>query len=92
MAQYCKNTGLFLLSNGSTGFPATLEIRENFENEFTFLNILENSGNLKKNHQKSGNLIVPHKGKVFGVCASYAMCPSCALLQLPLDLLATSVT
>ena len=37
-----------------TGFPATLEIRENLENEFSNFPVRENSGNLGKTQKKSG--------------------------------------
>ena len=66
------------------GFPATLEIRDNLENEFPFfLSVREHSGNLKKTptiRETSGNLTVTQREKVFvslASCVSCAICPSC---------------
>ena len=67
-----------------SGFPATLEIRENIENECPFLvPVRENSGNLGKTpkiRDNSGNSTVTQKATLgfrqFGICASCAMCPS----------------
>ena len=61
-----------------TGFPATLEIRENLENEFPIFQSGKTQGIWEKHKIIRGNAGPEGKGfRQFGVCASCAMCPSC---------------
>ena len=67
----------------AAGFPATLEIRENLENEFPVFQSGKTQGIWGK-HKKSGKTKgicdsdPEGKGfRQFRVCASCAMCPSC---------------
>ena len=69
-----------------SGFPATLEIRENLENEFPFFQSGKTQGIWEK-HKKSGKILgicdSDPEGKgfcQFGVCVYCAMCPSCVHL------------
>ena len=62
-----------------TGFPVTLEIRENIENEFPIFQSGETRGIWGKD-KTQGICDSDPEGKgfhQFGVCASCAMCPSC---------------
>ena len=67
-----------------SGFPATLEIRENRENEFPIFQKGKTQGIWGKHQKNSGKTQgicdsdPEGKGfRQFGVCASCAMCPSC---------------